>query len=114
MNVGGGTFAKGEDLEAWLSNVGALGTSGVASDEVAVNSPAFDPNVTSSNVYSQPWATYDTTTTTDDGFPTAYFSFDTPINAVATTDGGAPPTAVASSSAACTLVLRRATRREAR
>ncbi|MGO9707525.1 MAG: hypothetical protein ACLQBL_01595 [Polyangiaceae bacterium] len=91
LNVGGGTFAKGEDLEAWLSNVGALGTSGVASDEVAVNSPAFDPNVTSSNVYSQPWATYDTTTTTDDGFPTAYFSFDTPINAVATTDGGAPP-----------------------
>jgi hypothetical protein len=91
LNVGGGTFAKGVDLEAWLSNVHALGTSGVAATEVAVNSPSFDPNVTSANTVSQPWATYDTTTATDMGFPTAYFSFDTPVGAVAPPDGGAPP-----------------------
>jgi hypothetical protein len=91
LNVGGGTFAKGVDLEAWLKNVGALGTNGVAATEVAVQSPAFDPNVTSSNVHSQAWATYDTTSATDNGFPTAYFSFDTPINAVAPPDGGSAP-----------------------
>jgi hypothetical protein len=91
LNVGGGTFAKGADLESWLSNVNALGTSGVASTEVAVNSPSFDPNVTSANAVSQAWATYDTTSATDQGFPTAYFSFDTPVGAAAPPDGGAPP-----------------------
>jgi hypothetical protein len=91
LNVGGGTFTKGVDLESWLSHVGALGTSGVASTEVAINSPSFDPNVTSSNTISQAWATYDTTSATDDGFPTAYFSFNTPVGAVAPPDGGAPP-----------------------
>lgn len=88
---GGGAFAKGQELESWLSNVHALGTGGVAATEVAVNSPSFDPNVTSANTVSQAWATYDTTTATDDGFPTAYFSFDTPVGAVAPPDGGAPP-----------------------
>ncbi len=88
---GGGTFTKGVELASWLSNVHALGTNGVAASEVAVNSPSFDPSVTPANTVSQAWATYDTTTATDDGFPTAYFSFDTPVGAVAPSDGGAPP-----------------------
>ncbi len=91
LNVGGGTFAKGKALADWLSNVKALGTGGVAATEVAVNSPSFDPNVTSANTISQAWATYDTTAATDNGFPTAYFSFNTPVNAVAPPDGGAAP-----------------------
>jgi hypothetical protein len=91
LNVGGGPFAKGAALAAWLSTVNALGTNGVATNEVAVNSPAFDPNVTSANTVSQAWATYDTTTSVDNGFPTAYFSFNTPVGAVAPPDGGAPP-----------------------
>ena len=91
LNVGGGPFQKGEALEAWLGNVHALGTNNVAATEVAINSPSFDPNVTSANTVSQPWATYDTSTNTDQGFPTAYFSFDTPVGAMAPPDGGAPP-----------------------
>jgi hypothetical protein len=91
LNVGGGPFAKGAALQSWLGTVKALGTSGVKANEVAVVGPSFDPNVTSTNTVSQPWATYDTTTATDDGFPTAYFSFDTPVGAVAPPDGGAPP-----------------------
>jgi len=91
LNVGGGNFAKGVALEAWLSAVKALGTGGVKATEVAINSPSFDPNVTSANTVSQPWATYDTTAKTDDGYPTAYFSFNTPVGAVAPPDGGAAP-----------------------
>ena len=56
---------EGGRFEAWLRTSGRSGRAASRRDEVAVNSPAFDPNVTSSNVYSQPWATYDTTT--DDG-----------------------------------------------
>ena len=114
LNVGGGTFTKGVDLESWLSNVGALGTSGVASTEVAINSPSFDPNVTSSNTISQAWATYDTTTATDDGFPTAYFSFNTPVTAVAPPTAERRRTAVASSTAVSTSERPRATARGAR
>jgi hypothetical protein len=91
LNVGGGAFAKGAALAAWLASVNALGTNGVPMNEVAVNSPSFDPNVTSANTVSQAWATYDTTASVDNGFPTAYFSFDTPVGAVAPPDGGAPP-----------------------
>lgn len=97
LNVGGGTFAKGVALEQWLGNVHALGTSGASSTEVAVASPSFDPNVTSSNTVSQPWATFDMTnapssvSSTDKSFPTAYFSFNTPVGATTQPDGGAPP-----------------------
>jgi hypothetical protein len=91
LNVGGGPFAKGIALEAWLGTVKALGTGGVGAAEVAIEAPSFDPKVTSANTISQPWATFDTTTKTDDGFPTGYFSFNTPVNAVAPPDGGAAP-----------------------
>jgi hypothetical protein len=90
LNVGGGAFAKGEALQSWLGTVGALGTSGVASNEVAIDGPSFDPNVTSANTVSQPWATYDSTAGAGT-YTTAYFSFNTPVAAVAPPDGGAAP-----------------------
>jgi hypothetical protein len=102
LNVGGGTFAKGQALAEWLGNVGALGTSGVPATDVAVESPSYDPNVTSANAPSQAWATYEQDGGTGSGkhphpgdptggFPTAYFSFDTPVGAAAPPDGGSPP-----------------------
>lgn len=91
LNVGGGPFPKGQALQDWLQNVGALGTSSVKANEVAITGPSYDPNVTSANTVSQPWVTYDTTSSVDNGYPTAYFSFNTPVNAVAPPDGGAPP-----------------------
>ncbi len=96
LNVGGGAFAKGQALDAWLSTVNALGTNGVPAAEVAINSPSFDPKVAPANKVSQAWATYDPSTDSADksdatSYPTAYFSFDTPVGAVAPPDGGAPP-----------------------
>jgi hypothetical protein len=90
LNVGGGTFQKGVALQQWLTNVGALGVNGAPSGELNIQGPAFDPNVTSADLPSQPWATYDSASKAG-GYPTAYFSFNTPVNAVAPPDGGAPP-----------------------
>jgi hypothetical protein len=94
LNVGGGSFAKGVALKQWLTNVDALGASVSGSTppagELEVISPAFDPNVTSADTPSQPWATYDSTAGAG-SYTTAYFSFNTPVGAVAPPDGGAAP-----------------------
>ena len=94
LNVGGGPFPKGEALQSWLGTVGALGTNvggtKVAANEVAVEGPSFDPNVTSANTVSQAWATYDSTAGAGT-YTTAYFSFNTPVAAAAPPDGGAAP-----------------------
>jgi hypothetical protein len=93
-SAAGGTFAKGVALKQWLTNVDALGVAVQGSTppagELEVIAPAFDPNVTTSNPLSQPWATYDSTAGAGT-YTTAYFSFDTPVGAVAPADGGAPP-----------------------
>ena len=94
----GGPFLKGLALDAWLKSVKAYGTDGVPPDEVAIKGPAYDPSITSANPYSQEWAGYDPSSIskTDHqvlatSYPTAYFSFNTPVGAAAPDDGGAAP-----------------------
>jgi hypothetical protein len=99
LNGDAGVFPKGEALTQWLTTTKAFGTNGVPADEVAIQAPAFDSQVNTSDPDSQPWATYDpgSYVTGSPGYEkgltahqTAYFSFNTPVDAKAT-DGGAPP-----------------------
>ena len=100
LNGDAGVFPKGAALTSWLTTTKAYGTNGVAADEVAIQAPAFDSQVNTNDTDSQPWATYDPASymTGAPGYEqgltahqTAYFSFNTPVDAKATTDGGAPP-----------------------
>jgi hypothetical protein len=105
LNQDGGVFPKGEAMTSWLTTTKAFGPSGslnVPADEVPILAPAFDSQVAATDTDSQPWATYDSASyvTGEDGTPgnidalkshtTAYFSFNTPVDA-ASTDGGAAP-----------------------
>jgi hypothetical protein len=88
LNGSGQPFPKGQALDKWLGVVNALGTNGVAAQDLAIYQPRFNATVGASNKPSQPWITADL------GSPwqgsTMYFSFDTPINAMPGPDGGAP------------------------
>jgi hypothetical protein len=111
LNVGGGTFVKGQMLDQWLGVVKALGTDGVPATDLAIFAPRYNAVVGSGNKPSQPWITVATTGggggggycsyrqrqngTCDAGAgptsnQTMYFSFDTPVNAAVPADGGAP------------------------
>jgi hypothetical protein len=80
-------FPKGVALSQWLGGVGALGQNGVASTELAIYQPRYNATVAAANTPSQPWITSDSTGIAGQ---TMYFSFDTPVNAVAAAEGGAP------------------------
>ncbi len=82
-------FPKGVALQKWLTGVGALGRNGVPAGELSIYSPRYNAVVASANKASQAWITSDTTA--DKPNQTMYFSFDTPVNAPPSPDGGAPP-----------------------
>jgi hypothetical protein len=82
LNGSAQPFAKGVALQQWLGLVGALGTDGVPANELAIYQPRDNAAVAAANTPSQPWITADPWT--------LYFSFDAPVNAVATGDGGSP------------------------
>jgi hypothetical protein len=85
----GGSFPKGVALGQWLANVGALGGTAPAG-ELPVAEPRYNANVTTQKP-SQSWIQLDTATDpTGILDPTLYFSFDTPVNAPPSPDGGAP------------------------
>jgi hypothetical protein len=98
-----GPFLKGQALTKWLTKVNAFGQNGVPADEVPIIGPAFDPAVTRANPSSQEWAGYDPNALDTHGndnnghkqlagdYPTAYFSFNTPVDAVTPDDGGTAP-----------------------
>ena len=75
-------FVKGQALDQWLGLVNALGQNGVPAGQLSIFQPRFNAQVGPANKPSQPWIT---------STPwTMYFSFDTPVNAPPTPDGGAP------------------------
>ncbi|HEY2516628.1 MAG TPA: hypothetical protein VGI39_37415 [Polyangiaceae bacterium] len=88
LNGSSQPFDKGVKLAQWLKNVNALGQNGVAAGELSIYSPRYNAVVAPANKVSQPWITSDATS----GSPnqTMYFSFDTPVNAPPSPDGGAP------------------------
>ncbi|MGH7272729.1 MAG: hypothetical protein ACREJ3_20055, partial [Polyangiaceae bacterium] len=75
-----GGFPKGQALDQWLGNVGALGASGVGNTEVSIFQPRYNAQVTAANKPSQPWIAYDDTSMSPAKRWSMYFSFDTPIN----------------------------------
>ncbi len=87
LNGSGGPFPKGLALQAWLTNVGALGQDGVPAGELSIYYPRYNALVGASNTPSQPWITSDPS---GQSGATMYFSFDTPVNAPPGPDGGPP------------------------
>ncbi len=67
----GNAFPKGQALNSWLVNVGALNTNGAG---LYIVQPRENATVAMSNVGSQPWITDPATSST------LYFSFNTPWN----------------------------------
>jgi hypothetical protein len=86
LNVGGGPFPKGQALDQWLGNQGALGTNGVPAADLAIYQTKFNAVVGPTNRPSQPWITEQSGGTNQ----TMYFSFDTPVNAQPAPGGGPP------------------------
>jgi hypothetical protein len=82
------TFPKGETLDTWLDENGALGGDGVKSTELPIYQPKYNALVTASNTPSQPWITADPSA--GETQSTLYFSFDTPVNAT-TAPGASTP-----------------------
>jgi hypothetical protein len=86
LNVGGGTFPKGQAMDQWLTDLGALGTIGVPAGDLAIYEGKNNASVAPANLPSQPWITAQVNGTKE----TEYFSFDTPVTAKASDDGGPP------------------------
>jgi hypothetical protein len=85
LNGSSMAFPKGQALQQWLTNLGALGLGGVPSGELSIYSPRYNSVVGSSNSPSQPWITADQGS--GNAGQTMYFSFDTPVNAPAGSNG---------------------------
>ena len=81
-------FPKGVAFQQWLMGVGALGQHGVPPNELSIYQPRYNAVVSATNTPSQPWIVADSSGM---GGQTMYFSFDTPVGGVASSDGG-PPT----------------------
>jgi hypothetical protein len=79
------TFPKGQALQQWLTNLGALGKGGVPSGELSIYSPRYNAVVGTSNTPSQSWITADQGS--GNAGQTMYFSFDTPVNAPVGSNG---------------------------
>ena len=80
-------FPKGVAFQQWLSGVGALGQNGVPAGELSIYDPRYNAVVAAPNVPSQAWITADSSGMAGQ---TIYFSFDTPVNAPPSADGGPP------------------------
>ncbi len=86
LNAGGGSFAKGQALQQWLSGLNALGQGGVPAGEVSIMAPRYNASVGAANKPSQPWIDLDPATDPNGdskGATTLYFSFDTPVSTAA-------------------------------
>jgi hypothetical protein len=92
LNGSTNAFPKGQALSSWLGNVNALGQNGVGPTELAIYQARYDAKVAAANTPSQPWITYDDTTTSPAALWTMYFSFDTPINPTNTMTNETGPT----------------------
>ena len=79
-------FPKGVALFKWLGLLGALGVNGARPNDLPIYQPRYNANVVPANRVSQPWIT----TGANGGGNTMYFSFDTPVNAPPSADGGPP------------------------
>ena len=77
LNGSNNPFPKGQSLQKWLTNVGALGQNGVPAGELSIYQPRYNATVAPTNVPSQPWITSDSSGMSG---ATMYFSFDTPVN----------------------------------
>jgi hypothetical protein len=75
-------FPKGVALAQWLKDLGALGQGGVPAAELSIYQSRFNASVGPANTSSQPWITADPSAGSG-GFPTEYFSFDTPVGSTA-------------------------------
>ncbi len=81
LNDGSGVpFSKGQTMQTWLTETGALGQGGVSPSELAIYDPRYNVKITPANKHSQPWLTADDGADTEVG-ATMYFSFNTPIDA---------------------------------
>jgi hypothetical protein len=89
LNGGAAPFPKGVALQSWLEALGALGQNGVPAGQLSIYQPKYNATVTSANTASQPWITAGSMSSEPSA--TMYFSFDTPVGAVAPPDGGPPP-----------------------
>jgi hypothetical protein len=90
LNGSTAPFPKGQFMAEWLANVSALGTDGVPTGDLSLWYPRYNAVVGQANAPSQPWIT---TVPPGDasvsGEHTMYFSFDTPVGATPSPDGGA-------------------------
>jgi hypothetical protein len=75
LNGSSSTFVKGQYLDMWLGDIGALGVS-VPAGELSIWQPRYNAVVGAANKPSQPWIT----SAANAGGNTMYFSFDTPVN----------------------------------
>jgi hypothetical protein len=82
------TFAKGQALDTWLGDVGALGQNGVPAGDLPIYFPRYDAQVGAMNKPSQPWITYSESAAK---LWTMYFSFDTPIKPTTSTTNETTP-----------------------
>ena len=88
LNGSSSPFLKGTAFFQWLGDNGALGTGaegGAPVMELPIAGARFSASVASTNTPSQSWIQDDSSSMTS--FPTAYFTFDTPVSGP---DGGAP------------------------
>ena len=87
-------FTRGQALHDFLKNVNALGPAnavanpadGTGADELNIQSPRHNADVSAANTPSQVWMSADTNNSAPNA--TEYFSFDTPVGG--TGDAGAP------------------------
>jgi hypothetical protein len=91
LNGSTAAFPKGVALQKWLTDVDALaaitGPPPIPAGELSIYTPRYNSVVGTTDKASQAWITSDSTGMAGQ---TMYFSFDTPVNAMATTDGGQP------------------------
>jgi hypothetical protein len=88
LNGSTAPFPKGVALQTWLQALGALGQNGVPAGQLSIYQPKYNATVTAANTRSQPWISAGAMTSVPSA--TMYFSFDTPVDAPAASDGGAP------------------------
>jgi len=89
LNGSAAAFPKGVALQSWLQGISALGANGVPAGQLSIYQPKYNATVTAANTVSQPWITAGAMSSVPNA--TMYFSFDTPVGAVAAADGGTPP-----------------------
>jgi hypothetical protein len=78
---GGGVFPRGVAMQQWLSNVGALLTTGPSAGELQLDQARHNALVTAANTPSVPWIVSDMNAQPPN--ETEYFSFDTPFGVAA-------------------------------